>query len=165
MAGITEALGQLKTAFLAATPPAGQSLGGRVWAWPADRDQINREAFPFVVVAQALDTPGNWRRVAGGIYSHTWPAEILICLAPLTSRQDISAKDEAGTIPWLLAGARVLFGAQGLEGGTLRLGPGSNQFTGQIGNMGWLGEAEFWGAYFRISVTQTHGLTDDEECD
>jgi hypothetical protein len=165
MASIPEAISQLKTAFLAMTPPTGYSLGGRVWAWPADRALVNRETFPFIICAQVLNEPGTWRQVAGGMYSHTWPAEALICLAPFTSRDDISAENEAATAAWLLAGARVLFDPEGLTGGTLKLGPSARQFTSRMGNMGWLTEAELWGVYYRIPVTQTVGLTDDEECD
>lgn len=165
MASVPEVISQLKAAFLAITVPTGFSLGNRVYAWPADRAIVNYKDFPFIICAQVLNTPGNWVTVAQDSRSHTWPAEVLICLAPFTSRDDISVEYEAITAAWELAGARVLFNSEGMEGGPLRLGSSSRQFTSQIGNMGWLSEAEFWGVYFRIPVTQMHGLTDDEECD
>jgi hypothetical protein len=165
MASIEEAVAQLKAAFLTITPPSGVDLGGRVWAWPEDRASINRTTFPFIICAQVLNEPGAWRFATQNGYYHTWPAEVLICVAKFTTRDDISAENEADSLAWLLAGARVLFDSEGLAGGPLRLGTTSKQFTSQIGNMGWLSEAEFWGVYFKISVTQFHSGDGSEDCD
>jgi hypothetical protein len=164
MASIPEAIGQLKAAFLDIVPPIGFSVGNRVWAWPADRGLINYETFPFIICAEALNEEGVWRFIAQGSRSHTWPALILICLSDFASRDDTLAEYEAVTPAWLLAGAKVLFDSEGNEGGPLRLGSSSKQFTSRIGNIGWIDEKVFWGISFRVPVTQSHGLT-DEECD
>lgn len=155
---VIEAIAQLKAAFLNIVPPAGVNLNNRVYAWPADRASISYETFPFIICAQVLNEAGSWRPRSQGSGFHVWPAEVLICLAPYTSRDDISADIEAATPDWLLAAALVFFNNQGLGGTVLHLGVTEALFTSQIGNLGWLSFGTFWGVYLKVTVTQEQAL-------
>jgi len=159
MSTVTDAIAGLKAAFLTITPPAGVSLGTRVWAWPADRAIVTYETFPFILCAQALNENGVWREeTKGGGGSHAWPAEVLICLSRETSRDDVSADDEAAAQAWLLAIAGIFFGNRDLNGTALDIGSPDSLLTTRIGNMGWFPALSFWGIYCRTRVTQYHNL-------
>lgn len=152
------ALAALKTAYLTITPPAGVNLGGRVWAWPADRASVAYTTFPFILCAQSLADDGIWRPAAQGVGLYTWPAEVLICLNRETARDDVSAADEEAAQKWLYAAAGILFKNQGLGGNALALGSAEQLLTTRIGNMGWLGNLVFWGVYVRAAVIQQYSL-------
>jgi hypothetical protein len=155
---VLEAIAELKAAFLDIVPPAGVDLNDRVYAWPADRASISYETFPFIICAQVLNEAGTWRPRSQGGGFHVWPAEVLICLANWTSRDDISADIEAASPDWLLAAATVIFGNQGLGGTALYLGITDALFTSQIGNLGWMSFGTFWGVYLKVTVTQEQSL-------
>lgn len=159
MSTVIEALAQLKAAFLTITPPAGVSLGSRVWAYPADRASISYATFPFILCAQVLNEAGIWRPATQGVGWHDWTAEVLICLNRETQRDDVSAEDEEKAQKWLYAAAAVLFDNRGLGGTAFDLGVEDRLLTTQIGNMGWLGASTvFWGVYVRTTIRQEQAL-------
>jgi hypothetical protein len=158
MSTVVEAVAALRAVFLTIAPPAGVSLGTRVWAWPADRASVSYETFPFVLCAQVLNENGVWRPASQGVGYHIWPAEVMICIAPFATRDDVSAADEASAQAWLLAAATVFFDNRGLGGTALDIGNDAGLFTSQIGPMGWLSGQTFWGVYCRAMVQQQHSL-------
>lgn len=158
MSTLIEAIAGLKAAFLTITPPVGVSLGTRVWAWPADRASVSYETFPFILCAQVLNENGNWRPMSQGVAVHSWPVEVMICLAPFATRDDVGAADEASGQAWLLAAATVFFANRGLGGTALDIGTNEALFTSQIGPMGWLSGLTFWGVYLKTQVHQEHSL-------
>lgn len=152
------ALDALKAAFLTITPPAGVSLGTRVWAWPKDRAGVSYETFPFILCSQALNEAGSWRPASQGVGYHDWPAEVLICLSRETQRDNVSADLEAAAQAWLPGAAAVAFANRGLGGQALDLGNSEVLLTSQIGNMAWLSGLVFWGVYLKMTVRQVVSL-------
>lgn len=158
MSNVIDALAGLKAAFLTITPPTGVSLGRRVWAWPADRANVDYGQFPFILCGQVLNEAGVWNPMSQGTGYHRWPAEVLICLNNWSSRDEVSAADEAAAQTWLLAAAEVVFDNRGLGGAALDLGNDQGLLTTQIGEMGWLTGRAFFGVYVRLWVHQVHSL-------
>ena len=155
---VTDAIAGLKAAFLNITPPVGVSLGSRVWAWPADRASVAYETFPFIICAQVINENNFWRPATQGVAAHVWPAEVLICLNDWSSRDDVSAEDEAGAQEWLLKAAQVFFSNRALGGAALDIGTAEGLFTSRIGEMGWLSGMAFFGVYLRTTVNQIQSL-------
>lgn len=158
MSTVIEALDGLKAAFLSISVPAGVSLNSRVWAWPKDRSSVGYSTFPFILCGQVLNENGNWRQASQGVGYHDWPAEVLICLARETQRDDVSADLEASAQAWLGAAAAVIFANRGLSGTALDVGNGEILLTTQIGNMGWLTGLVFWGVYIKVTIRQLQSL-------
>jgi hypothetical protein len=155
---VVDAIDGLKTALLMITPPAGVDLDDRVWAWPKDRASVDYGTFPFIICAQVLSESAQWLPMTQGVGEHNWPAEVLICLNNETSRDDVSATDEAAAQAWLLAAGKIFFNNRSLVGTAIDIGIPEALFTSQIGNMGWLSSKTFWGVYCRIMVHQIHSL-------
>lgn len=155
---VTDAIAGLKAAFLAISPPPGVNLGGRVWAWPADRASVAYATFPFIICAQVINENSVWRPASQGVGFHSWPAEVLICLNNWSSRNDVSAEDEAGAQAWLLNAARVMFDNRGLGGASLDIGTTEALFTSRIGELGWLSGQAFFGVYLRTTISQIQSL-------
>jgi len=155
---VIDALDGLKAAFLTITPPAGVDLDDRVWAWPKDRASVDYATFPFILCSQDLTEAGQWMPMTQGTGKHNWFAEVLICLNNETSRDDVSAVDEAAAQAWLLKAGTVFFNNRALGGAVLDVGMPEALFTSQIGNMGWLTSKTFWGVYCRVMIHQLHNL-------
>jgi hypothetical protein len=158
MSTVAQALAAIKTAYAAISVPAGFSLGGRVWTWPADRANVAYTTFPFILCAQALESDGIWQIRTQGSGFYTWPAEVLICLNRETSRDDVGAADEEAAQKWLYSAAAVPFANLGMGGTALAIGSAEQVLTTRIGNMGWLGNLIFWGVYVRFNVVQEYSL-------
>lgn len=153
---VTDALAGLKAGLLTINGPA--SVGTRVWAMPADRASIQYSTFPFIICAQVWVENGLWRSSAQGVGFYSWPAEILICLGNWTSRDDVSAEQEATAQQWLKPLAQVIFGNRGLGGAALALGTDEAILTTSIGNIGWIPPLEFFGVYAKTMVHQVQSL-------
>jgi hypothetical protein len=155
---VITALAGLKTAFQGISVPAGVSLGGRVWAWPADRASVVYSTFPFILCAQVYNEAGRWLQASQGVGFHAYPVEALICLNNWSHREDVTADDEADAQAWLLAAAAVLFNNRSLGGVALDIGSAEALLTTQIGEMGWLAGMNFYGVYIKTLVTEVHSL-------
>jgi len=154
---ITLALAALKTAFQA-IDPAPQPDPAAVWVWPADGDSITYTTFPFILIQQDFMRWSEFRDVVQGGGMHVWYANIDICLAN-GQLPDVpkSRDEEALTVPWIVAAAKVLSANRGLGGQSISLGVERVLFTYRPGIIEF-GIHTFWGIRFQVAVNQLESI-------